>query len=131
VRDNSVYYRKRAREEIEAAMAADSTSARKAHLELAQNYADLAEALEKRDAQPAPEPCVECLISRSASSNRAQQLRKTRGLFDRPNTRERGAEASRSVCVSNPQHMLQALVPVSVTLNAFDARSDFAGCHFI
>jgi hypothetical protein len=48
VQDDATYYRTRAQEEIDAAMAADSTSARRAHLELAQRYEELALALEQR-----------------------------------------------------------------------------------
>jgi hypothetical protein len=47
VQDDAVYYRTRAQQEIEAAIAADPTSARQAHLELAQRYEELANALEQ------------------------------------------------------------------------------------
>jgi hypothetical protein len=47
VQDDAAYYRTRAQEEIDAAMAAQPTSARKAHLELAQRYEELASALEQ------------------------------------------------------------------------------------
>ena len=49
MQDDAAYYRKRAQEEVEAAMTADRTAARKAHLELAERYSDLADAMEKRD----------------------------------------------------------------------------------
>jgi hypothetical protein len=47
VQDDAAYYRTRAQQEIDAAMAANRTSARKAHLELAQRYEELAIALER------------------------------------------------------------------------------------
>ena len=58
MQDDAAYYRQRAQEEINAAMEADSTAARKAHIELAQRYGDLAESIDKRDGvvRPAPEP---------------------------------------------------------------------------
>ena len=62
MQDDAAYYRTRAQEEIDAAMAAALTSARKAHLELAQRYEDLATAIELRDRanavklDPAPPP---------------------------------------------------------------------------
>lgn len=56
------YFRIRAQEEIDASMSAQSTSARKAHLELAQRYTEIADAIEEseprmrvnRPAEPAP-----------------------------------------------------------------------------
>jgi hypothetical protein len=47
MQDDAAYYRTRAQQEIDAAMAAYPTSARKAHLELAQRYEELAIALEQ------------------------------------------------------------------------------------
>ena len=41
------YFRGRAREEIDASLSAQSTVARKAHLELAHRYSELAEAIER------------------------------------------------------------------------------------
>lgn len=41
------YFRGRAQEEIDASLSADSTAARKAHLELAHRYSELAEAIEQ------------------------------------------------------------------------------------
>lgn len=41
------YFRGRAQEEIDASLAADSTVARKAHLELAHRYSELADAIEE------------------------------------------------------------------------------------
>ena len=49
--DDAAYYRRRAHEEIGAAMNADSTVARQTHLELAKNYTELADVLERRDAE--------------------------------------------------------------------------------
>ena len=47
MQDDAAYYRTRAQEEIDAAMAAEPTAARKAHLELAERYRDLAAALDR------------------------------------------------------------------------------------
>ena len=46
MQSDAVYFRARARDEIDAAMAAKRTPARKAHLELAQRYVQLADAIE-------------------------------------------------------------------------------------
>lgn len=45
------YFRGRAQEEIDASMAANSSAARTAHLELARRYHELADALEQSLAQ--------------------------------------------------------------------------------
>lgn len=45
------YFRGRAQEEIDASMAARTTAARKAHLELAHRYCELADAIEQSLAQ--------------------------------------------------------------------------------
>lgn len=45
--DEAVYYRRRAQDELDAAMAAEATVAQKAHLELAERYRELAEALDR------------------------------------------------------------------------------------
>ena len=59
MQDDAAYYRTRAQQEIDAAMAAEPTSARKAHLELAQRYEELANALEQcqgsKGVSPSPE----------------------------------------------------------------------------
>ncbi|HZU50793.1 MAG TPA: hypothetical protein VE968_02840 [Sphingomicrobium sp.] len=55
MRDDAAYYRSRAQEEIAAAVGAEPTSARKAHLELAQRYQDLATAIELRDGAKTPD----------------------------------------------------------------------------
>lgn len=49
MQDDATYYRSRAQQEIDAAMAAELTAVRKAHLDLAQRYQDLASALESRE----------------------------------------------------------------------------------
>lgn len=49
------YFRGRAQEEIDASLSAESTVARKAHLELAHRYSELADALE-RSAWPQRDP---------------------------------------------------------------------------
>jgi len=53
------YFRGRAQEEIDASLSAESTVARKAHLDLAHRYSELADAIERsahpqRDASPPP-----------------------------------------------------------------------------
>jgi hypothetical protein len=47
VQDEANYYRRRSQEEIDAAMAAQSSAARKAHLELATRYKELAVAMDQ------------------------------------------------------------------------------------
>jgi hypothetical protein len=47
VQSDLEYFRQRAQEEIDASLAAESTPARKAHLELAQRYTELADAIEQ------------------------------------------------------------------------------------
>ena len=49
MQSDAAYFRRRAQEEIDAAMAAKSISARKAHLELAQRYGEFAEAIERQE----------------------------------------------------------------------------------
>jgi len=49
MQDDAAYYRTRTQEEIGAATTARTTASRKAHLELAQRYQELADALDKRD----------------------------------------------------------------------------------
>ena len=56
MQDDAAYHRMRAQEEIGAAMEADSTAARKAHLELAQRYADLADAMDNADSEEGVRP---------------------------------------------------------------------------
>jgi hypothetical protein len=51
MKDDAVYYRSRAQDEIDASMAAESTAARRAHLELAHRYRELADALERREGE--------------------------------------------------------------------------------
>ena len=58
VQSDFEYFRGRAQEEIDASLAAESTSARKAHLELAHRYTELATAIEEsapRTAANSPE----------------------------------------------------------------------------
>jgi hypothetical protein len=50
------YFRGRAQEEIDASLSADSTAARKAHLELAHRYSELAEAIDHSCREPAGRP---------------------------------------------------------------------------
>jgi len=51
------YFRGRAQEEIDASLSAESTPARKAHLELAHRYTELADAIERSAlAQRSPTP---------------------------------------------------------------------------
>jgi hypothetical protein len=53
VQSDSDYFRGRAQEELDASITAKSTAARKAHLELAHRYTDLAAAIDKSAGQPA------------------------------------------------------------------------------
>ena len=47
MQDDAAYYRARAQQEIDAAMAAEPTSARRAHLQLAERYRELADAIDQ------------------------------------------------------------------------------------
>lgn len=47
VQDDAAYYRARAQQEIDAAMVAEPTAARTAHLQLAERYRELADALDR------------------------------------------------------------------------------------
>lgn len=47
MQDDAAYYRTRAQQEIDAAMVAEPTAARTAHLQLAERYRELAEAIDR------------------------------------------------------------------------------------
>lgn len=47
MQDDAAYYRTRAQQEIDAAMVAEPTAARKAHLQLAERYRELADAIDR------------------------------------------------------------------------------------
>jgi hypothetical protein len=56
VQSDLEYFRGRAQDEIDASLAAESTAARKAHLELAHRYRELADAIEQTLADGGVEP---------------------------------------------------------------------------
>lgn len=53
---NASYFGRRAREELFAAIRADHHKARRAHLNLAARYDDLARLIEAREGRPEPKP---------------------------------------------------------------------------